>query len=100
MKQVKKINLILPIILVIILSSCVPQKKLIYLQNKEEATSKNEFVNERNEDYKVQPGDNLYIKISSIDEKTAMLFNSTDPRYSQSQNDIGVYLNSYDVILI
>ncbi len=97
MKQVRKINLFFPIILVIILSSCVSQKKLIYLQNKEKATAKNEFINERNEDYKVQPGDNLYIKITSIDEKTAMLFNSTDPRYSSGMNDIGVYLNSYTV---
>ncbi len=94
-KNSKNKIILFPIIL-IILSSCVPQKKLIYLQNKELAT-KNEFLNERSEDYTVQPGDNLYIKITSIDEKTTMLFNSTDPRYSQNQNDIAVYLNSYTI---
>lgn len=96
MKYTPKIKLLYPLIFITFLSSCVSQKKLIYLQNKDLAT-KNEFVNERSEDYKVQPGDNLYIKISSLDERTALLFNSTDPRYSQSQNDVGVYLNSYTI---
>lgn len=78
-------------------ASCVSQKKLIYLQNKQKAISKNEFVNERIENYKVQPGDNLYIRINSFDEKTTMLFNSSDNRYGQNFNDMSVYLNSYTV---
>lgn len=96
MKHINKFKIIVPILL-FILSSCVSQKKLIYLQNKDESTVKNEFVNERNEDYKVQVGDNLYIKINAIDDRTEMLFNSTENRYSQNQNDIGLYLNSYTV---
>ncbi len=95
-KNSKNKIILFPIIL-IILSSCVPQKKLIYLQNKELAT-KNEFLNERSEDYKVQPGDNLYIKITSINEETSMLFNTSTSRYSQNlNNDVSVYLNSYTV---
>lgn len=90
-------TVIILIVSAILLSSCVPQKKLIYLQNKQRAISKNEFVNDRIENYKVQPGDNLYIKISSFDEKTAMLFNSTDNRYGQNVNEIGIYLNSYTI---
>lgn len=96
MKHINKFKIIVPILL-FILSSCVSQKKLIYLQNKDESTVKNEFVNERNEDYKVQVGDNLYIKINAIDDRTEMLFNSTENRYSQNQNEIGLYLNSYTV---
>lgn len=96
MKHINKFKIIVPILL-FILSSCVSQKKLIYLQNKDESTVKNEFVNERNEDYKVQVGDNLYIKINAIDDRTEMLFNSTENRYSQNQSDIGLYLNSYTV---
>lgn len=67
------------------------------MQNKQRAISKDEFVNDRIENYKVQPGDNLYIKVSSFDEKTTMLFNSSDNRYGQNTNDIGVYLSSYAV---
>ncbi len=94
MKQVKKINLIFPIILVIILSSCVSQKRMIYLQNKQESISKTEFINERKEDYKVQAGDNLYINITSIDEKTTAIFNKAT---SGNMSDISAYLNSYTI---
>ena len=94
--KIKKIRLLIPVVLFLILSSCVSQKKLLYLQNKEIA-QKTSFINERNEDYKIQPGDNLYIRITSFDEKTSLLFNSSDPRYTQNMNDIGVYLNSYAV---
>lgn len=83
---------------ILILSSCISQKKLRYLQNKSGSEANTEFINERNVDYKVQPGDNLYIKISSIDERTSMLFNNVDQRYANNiGNDVAVYLNSYTV---
>ena len=98
MNQLSK-HIILIGIITIVLSSCVSQKKLVYLQNKElaEIAAKKEFINKRTEDYKVQAGDNLYIKISAMDDRASELFNSVDPRYSQNQNDVGVYLNSYTV---
>jgi polysaccharide export outer membrane protein len=39
----------------------------------------------------------MWVKITSFHEKTAMLFNSSNSKYSQNLNDIGVYLNSYTV---
>ncbi len=66
---------------------------MIYLQNKQESIAKNEFVNERKEDYKVQPGDNLYINITSIDEKTTALFNKN----MGTMSGIAAYLNSYTI---
>lgn len=93
MKYINKFKIIVPILL-FLLSSCVSQKKLIYLQNKEFA-DKDEFVNERNEDYKVQIGDNLFIKINSLDDKTEMLFNST--RGNLNITDLSLYINSYTV---
>jgi polysaccharide biosynthesis/export protein len=83
---------------VLLLSSCISQKKLKYLQNKSGSEVNTEFINERNVDYKVQPGDNLYIKVSSIDERTSGLFNTVDQRYANNiGNDVSVYLNSYTV---
>ncbi|MCF8387055.1 MAG: polysaccharide export protein [Bacteroidales bacterium] len=81
-----------------IFSSCVPQKKIKYLQVKEEAQMRENFTNERKVEYKIQPGDNLYIKVVSIDEKTSALFNTADTRSSYAMNsDAGIYLNSYTV---
>lgn len=84
--------------IILILASCVPQKKIKYLQNKELAEAKTNFVNQKKIEYKIQPGDNLYIKIVSIDEKTSALFNTMDARYANTMNsDASIYLNSYTV---
>ncbi len=78
--------------------SCVPQHKMLYLQNKQKAEGKVHFQNERSETYLIQPGDNLYIKVVSLDEKTATLFNPLERTSGGSNvNDQGIYLNSYTV---
>ncbi|MCD4772988.1 MAG: polysaccharide biosynthesis/export family protein [Bacteroidales bacterium] len=100
----KKLNLIFlktPLILLIVtvlFSSCVPQKKIKYLQQTSDAIAKTKFVNPRKINYTIQPGDNLYIKISSINQKANSIFNA-ESQYSQQymNNDISVYLNSYTV---
>jgi len=93
------------VVLAVVFSSCVPQKKIKYLQNAElyGDTSKN-YINERNFDYIVQPGDNLYIRVMSIEESNARLFNgsyTTNIAYgsgsSNSTGNAGIYLNGYTV---
>jgi len=62
-------------LIIIIISSCVPQKKMLYMRVKEDADTLTEFKNDREVIYKVQNGDNLYIKIVSMDETTNKLLN-------------------------
>ncbi|MBU1368129.1 MAG: polysaccharide biosynthesis/export family protein [Bacteroidetes bacterium] len=81
-----------------VLSSCVPQKKMLYMQMAEQTEVKPSYENERAISYRIQPGDNLYIKVVSLDEKTSMMFNVTGTGNSQQfTNDASVYLNSYTV---
>jgi polysaccharide biosynthesis/export protein len=78
--------------------SCVPQRKMLYLQAEHKADTNNQFANERLLSYLVQPGDNLYIKVVSLDEKTANLFNPLERTSGGSSvNDQSIYLNSYTV---
>lgn len=77
------------------LASCVPQKKILYLQDVPEEDSTTAFVNERNLDYKVQPGDNLYIKINSLEEKSTTYFNQVGGTASGGSGGTNLYLNSY-----
>lgn len=100
----KKLNFILlktPIVLLVVailFSSCVPQKKIKYFQQEADAITKTEFVNPRKINYTIQPGDNLYIKISSINERANSIFNVGSQISQQYMNsEIGVYLNSYTV---
>ncbi len=81
------------------LASCVPQKKILYMQVKNEADTMSSFKNQRKIDYRIQPGDNLYIRVVSMDEKTNLFLNSMGGgQYSQNiTSDASVYLNSYMV---
>lgn len=82
----------------LLFSSCVPQKKMLYLQVKDEADTMTTFLNEKNIEYKIQPGDNLYIKVVSLDEKTTLLLNpTTGGSGNYMTTDAAIYLNSYSV---
>lgn len=92
-----KLSFIL-IVFILLFSSCVPQKKIRYLQNKSESEAQKHFINEKKIEYKIQTGDNLYINISSLDVKTSDIFNKESSfRSSNYYNDAGIYLNSYTV---
>jgi polysaccharide export outer membrane protein len=86
-------------LILFIFASCVPQKKIKYLQTLQEQDTTNAYVNKRPLDYKIQPNDNLYIRIFSLDEKTFMFFNkaSGTQSYNEYANDASIYLNSYSV---
>jgi polysaccharide export outer membrane protein len=59
------------LLLFIVISSCVPQRKLIYLQDtgKKNYKNKYEFIREEIEEETIQPGDELYIRVSSSDDQ-------------------------------
>ena len=79
--------------------SCVPQKKMLYLKEAEmlsENVSKN-YVNERSVNYKLQPGDNLYLRVmNTIDEQSAsaLMGDNGSSRVSLT-SDASIYLQSY-----
>lgn len=96
--NIRKIYLI-AIIGAVVLSSCVPQKKMLLLKEMQMATENTsiEYQNERTLDYKIQPGDNLFIRATSIiDEKNSVLLNG-DARGNYLTSDASIYLNSYTV---
>jgi len=81
-----------------VFSACVPQKKMMYMQMAEQTEIRPSYENDRSISYSIQPGDNLYIKVVSLDEKTSMIFNGSGGGNSQQlASDASVYLNSYTV---
>lgn len=82
-------------ILLSVFASCVPIKKQIYLQATEDS-AKAEYTRNIVPDFKLQAGNNLYMRVYSMNEETYSFFNMG--YNSQSNNvyyDAGVYLNSY-----
>jgi len=70
---------------------------MLYMRVKEDADTLTEFKNDREVIYKVQNGDNLYIKIVSMDETTNKLLNPMGSGGGGSSGGGGNYLNSYTV---
>lgn len=81
------------VIFAALISSCVPQKKLKYVQD--ETTSELKPVyNHLRPVKKIRPFDNLYINVMSIDEQTARIFSNQNTNIT---GGINVNLLSYTV---
>ncbi len=80
------------LLVVLIVSSCQSQKKVMMLQDKASGAPKTSFVNKKKTTYQVQSGDHLYIRIYSTDPKTSKFFQTDLPTL---MNPTYLYLNSY-----
>lgn len=75
-----------------LISGCASRKKVLMLQDiSEQSTSIN---NPGKASYHLQKGDNLYIKVYSVDEKTSKFFQSDFPNL---MNPTYLFLNSYTI---
>jgi polysaccharide export outer membrane protein len=81
-------------------SSCVTQKQVKYLQRMQKEDTTHSYQNRRTSDYKIQPHNNLYIRIFGMDEKSYLFFNkqsSLNSYNAAESSEIGLYLDSYVV---
>jgi polysaccharide biosynthesis/export protein len=80
--------------------SCVPLAKTKYLQDKEGVAPVTEFQNIK-PDYKIKPGDYLYIRILTLDQKSNEVFSSIAGSAAGNSymniTDQNLYLTSYYV---
>jgi polysaccharide biosynthesis/export protein len=88
----------LVVLIPVILSSCVSNKKYVYLQDKgkNQATHLEAAV----EHYRIQPNDILHITIRSMDEKANQVFNVSNIGFGANTgvlSDMTFFLNGYTV---
>lgn len=92
------IKLLYLLIISLAVISCVPQAKMKYLQDKEGETPVTEFQNIK-PDYKLRPGDYLYIRVLTIDEKSNEIFAAMSGTGASNgymnSTDQSLYLTSY-----
>lgn len=74
-------------------SSCVPQEKLKYVQDETSSQIKPEYIHNR-PIKRIQPFDNLYINVMSLDEQTARIFSNQN---TSVPGGLSVDLLSYTV---
>ena len=95
MSKITKLGLA-ALLMAMLFASCVPQKKMLYLKEAQMAAENQSinYVNERSINYRLQPGDNLYIRfINTVDERTAAAMSGESTRTLSS--DASIYLQSY-----
>lgn len=80
--------------LLLFLASCVNQKKVTLIQEKTAKAYTTAFENSKSTTYRLNVGDQLYIKIYSVDPKTSKFFQTDFPTL---MNPTYMYLNSYTV---
>ncbi len=79
---------------VLLLSSCVSQRKVKMVQEKVNKEMTTSFANSRSTTYRLQTGDHIYIRVYSIDPKTSKFFQADFPYLMNSTYQ---YLNTYVV---
>jgi polysaccharide biosynthesis/export protein len=88
--------MVLSMFMLTFFGACVPQKKLQYLLDEEQQVR---FENLHQPEYRIQPGDNLYIQVLGLDRETADLFSIQPGGVSRQylNNELSVFLSSYTV---
>ncbi|MBW6491330.1 MAG: polysaccharide biosynthesis/export family protein [Lentimicrobium sp.] len=91
-------RLFLFILMLMLLGSCVSLRKVRYIQESAYGSMADSMVYQSMApDYKIQPGDHLYVDVKNIDPKNMNPFQSNTNVNIQTSSEAGIYLNSYQV---
>ena len=85
---------LLCLVVLAVFSSCVSQRNVRLIQEKVNKEMTTQFQNAKAASYKLQSGDQLYIRVNSIDPKTSKFFQTDFPYL---MNPTYQYLNTYVV---
>jgi len=89
------IKLLIICFLIISLSSCITNKKLTYLQSE---GAREEFIAITPDTYKIQPYDNLFIKVVTPNPELSVMFNTMSANSNgYSVNELSADILSYSV---
>lgn len=87
------------ILLLATIVSCIPQKKLRYLQQQEVSSIDTAKAQEIDKAYRLKVKDEIYLKVNSVDPRTYDFFNGGGGSNNANvfNSDLGLYLNSYTI---
>ncbi|MEN8124650.1 MAG: polysaccharide biosynthesis/export family protein [Bacteroidota bacterium] len=90
-------KVLLLVFLAVIITSCIPNKDLIYFQG--EPVSKDSIYKLQNEPYRLQVNDILYIDIKSADPELVQLFKNKETERNNSNNisQEQIYFTGYTI---
>lgn len=96
-QPMKKHILALYILLSVLLTSCIPGKDLIYLQEKDKGSAEKTVDFSNRTPYKLQVNDILSITIRAIDPKMVEIFNVNTGQSATTISEQSNYINGYSI---
>lgn len=88
---------ILSIIILLVLSSCIPQKSLVYLQNTDNNESKQPVNQVVKTPYRVQSFDILVLKVKTSDSELSKVFNISDESQQKIPSEVTAYYEGFTI---
>src|SRR5690606_35668899 len=93
----KRFLLVMGLILSSLLTSCIPHKDIVYLQNKDMATDSLQLMVEQQKPYRVQINDILNIRVKSIDQKSVSILNPIGEENLNATSSERAYFDGFTV---
>lgn len=79
--------------------SCIPNKELVYLQNKETGADTTQVITEKQKPYRVQINDILNIRVKALDQRNIQMFNPSGERDLNATGDQRAFFDGFTVDL-
>jgi len=95
----KKIYAITVLVLSVLASSCVPQKDILYLQNKDNAANESHIISEVQKPYRVQINDILNIRVKALDQDIVKMFNPVGEANLNAESAERAYFDGFTIDL-
>lgn len=92
-----RILLLMGLVLSVLLSSCIPHKDIVYLQDKGTVTDSTMIMVEKQKPYRVQINDILSIRVKALDQKYASMFNPVGDENLNASGAERMYFDGFTV---
>ena len=95
----KRLKLLIILLICIVISSCIPHKDTIYLQNKENATNDTiqNNLSEVQKPYRVQVNDILNVRVKALDQETVEILNPIGEGNLNASGEERAYFDGFTV---
>jgi polysaccharide export outer membrane protein len=91
--------LLIGLVAVLIMTSCIPNRDLVYLQKKEAAQDSVQFVREVQKPYRVQINDILNIRVKVLDQDNIQIFNPIGEQNFNANSEERAYFDGFTIDL-
>ncbi|NNK73992.1 MAG: polysaccharide biosynthesis/export family protein, partial [Flavobacteriaceae bacterium] len=95
----KGLILVVGIFFCLLFTSCIPQKDLVYYQNKEAALDTTQILLERQQPYRVQIHDILNIRVKALDQENVSILNPIGDANLNAGSQERAYFDGFTVDL-